>query len=302
MMISKISQIYDEVKKNNKLIVVVACADEDEVMVAKEAIDLDIANFTLIGDEKIIRAAIEKHNVDPSFVEIIHEKDDHAAAFLALKMINQKKAHIPMKGLMHTEVFIKAVLDKEIGLRSDKKMTQVTVFDGYNDELQFLTDCAINIKPDLNSKKMIIENAVSLAINFGYPLPLVALLGSVETVSESMPDTLDSAVLTQMNRRGQIKNCVLDGPLSLDNAISKDAAERKKIKSKVAGKAHILVAPELTVANTFSKALMYYANCECASVIMGTKSPIIMTSRTDKLKNKVNAIAMACYLYNHQNN
>ncbi|SCZ80002.1 phosphate acyltransferase [Acidaminobacter hydrogenoformans] len=300
MMIISINQIYEEVKNEDKLTVVVACADEDEVAVAKKAIDLEIAKFIFIGDENIIREAIVKHGVDLNSIEIVNEKDHQQAAFQAMTLVKDKKAHIPMKGLMHTEVFLKAVLDKDIGLRSNKRMTQVTVFDGYNGELQFLTDCAINIKPDLMSKKLIIENAVELARDFGYEIPLVALLGSVETISESMPDTLESAVLTQMNRRGQIKNCIVDGPLSLDNAICLEAANRKKIASPVAGKAHILVASELTVSNTFSKALMYYANVECASVLVGTKSPVIMTSRTDKLKNKVNAITAACYLYNKE--
>ncbi|MDD4844145.1 MAG: phosphate acyltransferase [Anaerotignum sp.] len=299
-MITKISQILHEVKNKEKLIVAVACTDEDEVIVAKEAIELELAKFIFIGDETIIRSALDKHKPNSESIMIMNECDHHEAAYKALMLVKEKKAHIPMKGLMHTEVFLKAVFDKEIGLRTNKKMTQVTVFDGYNGELQFLTDCAINIKPNLEGKKLIIENAVELAQNLGYEMPLVALLGSVETVSESMPDTLESAILTQMNRRGQIQNCIVDGPLSLDNAISLEAVKRKKIDSPVAGKAHILVASELQVSNTFSKSLICYANIECASVIVGTKTPVIMTSRTDMLKNKVNAIAAACYLFHQE--
>lgn len=296
-MINTVKEIIDLVIVQENLTVVIACADDDEILLAWEAHKKNIANFVLIGDEEKIKTFMTQNKIEHDSMDIINEKNHVLAAQKAISLINEGKAHLPMKGLMHTEIFLKAVLNKESGLKTDKRITQITVFDGYSGTLQFLTDCAINIKPDLQCKVSIIDNAVTLAKSFGYETPLVALLGSVETVSESMPDTIDSAVLTQMNRRGQIKGCIVDGPLSLDNAISVDAAERKGIVSPVAGKADILVASELQVSNTFSKALMYYAKIDSASVIVGTKTPIIMTSRTDMFGNKINAIAVACYFY-----
>jgi phosphate butyryltransferase len=291
--ISQIIQLTPECRKKK---VVLAGTTHEEVEIASEAYKLGIADFILIGNQTIIMEALSSFGIRCGEIEIIHEENDKTAAKLALQMVKEGKADIPMKGLMHTRTFMKAVLSREYGLNQNKRISQITIFDGIRGELQFLTDCAINIRPNLKEKIGIIENAVEIAKHFGYINPLVALLGSVETVVEELPDSMDSAILTQMNRRGQIKDCVIDGPLSLDNAISEEAAMKKGIKSEVAGKATILVAPELLVANTMGKALTYYAKIKSASVISGTTSPVIMTSRTDTIENKINAIALACYI------
>lgn len=296
-MIQSFSQLIESLRSQPRRRIVIAGAEEEELLLAHQAVQQGLADFILIGDQQRLEQLQQQHQLAKGQVTFINETDHNAAARLAVHMVVNRDADLPMKGLMHTGAFLKAVLDKTNGLSGNSRLSQITIFEGYNGGLQFLTDCAINIKPTLQEKKTIIENSVYLAQRLGYDVPLVALLGSVETVSESMPDTLESAILTQMNRRGQIKGCLIDGPLSLDNAICPEAAKHKEIDGPVAGKAHILVAAELQVANTFSKALNYYAGLETASVIIGTRSPIIMTSRTDKLQNKLNSIAASCYLF-----
>lgn len=251
-----------------------------------------------IGDSKSILNKIESLNFPKEMYEVIPAESEIESANVMMKLINQGIADIPMKGLMQTGTFMKAILNPEQNLRIGQLISQITVFEGIDNNLQMLTDCAINIEPDLQTKVEIIKNAVGIAENIGYYNPKVALLGSVETVNPKMPDTIDSSAITQMNRRNQITNCTIDGPLALDNAISIEATNKKKIQSEVAGKADILVAPNLLVANTLSKSITYYANKESASVISGTKTPIIMTSRTDRKRNKLNSIAIACYLHN----
>ena len=216
-------------------------------------------------------------------------------------MVKNKQADIPMKGLLHTSEFMGAVLNKESGFERIKRISQITIFQDHSNNLKFLTDCAINIEQTLSVKKDIIENAVYLARTFGIICPKVALLSAVETINEKMPDTTTGAILVQMNNRGQIKDCIIDGPLSLDNAVSKEAAEIKGIRSSVAGAADILVGSSLQEANTLSKSLNLYAKFPTASVILGTKEPFIMTSRTDTLQNKVNSIAATCWLFQKQN-
>ena len=295
-MISSFAQLVEQVRNRPRKHVVIAAAQEDELRLAQAAIERGIANFTLIGDRQELEKLMQASSFAAGTVLIIDEQSHEAAARKAVEMVTSGQADIPMKGLLHTGTFLKAVLDKTAGLASRQRISQITIFEGVNDGLQLLTDCAINIKPSLEEKIAIINNAVFLAQQLGFQMPRVALLGAVETVIESMPDTLESAVLTQMNRRGQIKGCLIDGPLSLDTAICPEAAARKGIDSPVAGKADILVASELREANTLSKSLHYYANRSTASVIIGTRSPIIMTSRTDDFYNKLNSIAAACML------
>ncbi|MDR1773472.1 MAG: phosphate butyryltransferase [Clostridioides sp.] len=297
MLIKSIGEILQKSIELGKVKIAIAKADDEEIKLVKLAMEKNLADFILIGDKKKIKKSLEENNVEFDENNIIDECDSAKAGSLAVELVNKKQVDIPMKGLMHTSDFVRAVLNKENGLRTNKRLSQITIFDGISDSIQFLTDCAINIKPDLKCKVEIINNCVEAARYFGYSNPKVALIGAVETVNESMPDSIESAVLTQMNRRGQIKDCVVDGPLSLDNAISEESARIKGIESSVAGRADILVASDLVVSNTFSKALHYYANKETASIIMGTKSPIIMTSRTDDMKNKLNTIATIAYIY-----
>lgn len=294
-----IKDIRQSVTALPPLVIAVAGISEEEILLVRQARDEGLAEFILIDEEKHIQSLLEKYQLAADDIKIAAVPNAHHAPAEAVRLVSQGEADLPMKGQVHTSTFLKAVLDREKGLASGKRLSQITMFDGYQEEPQFLTDCAINIAPALEEKIEIIENAAAIFSCFSEEVPYVALLGAVETVSPKMPDTIDSAVITQMNRRGQITGCVIDGPLSLDNAISKHFAAIKKIDSPVAGKAQILVSSDLREANNVSKAIIHYAKRDACSIIAGTTIPVVMTSRTDRQENKINTIAVACYMF-HQ--
>ncbi|MDR0879940.1 MAG: phosphate butyryltransferase [Clostridioides sp.] len=291
-----IKDICKEVAGSELKTIAIAGISEEEINLVKDAIGEKLANFILVDEEIHTKKLIKKYGLDEENIRVVPVDCTSDAPAKAIELVKQGIADIPMKGQVHTSTFMKAILDKEKGISSGSRLSQMTMFDGYNGEPQFLTDCAINISPTLKEKVEIIQNAVEVFKNLYDKEPYVALLGAVETISEKMPDTIDSAVITQMNRRGQIKDCIIDGPLSLDNAISKKYAEIKNIESSVAGKAQILVSSDLREANNVSKAIIHYSDREACSIIAGTKVPVVMTSRTDKPSNKINTIGMACYL------
>lgn len=291
-----ISAIREYVKGEKPVKVAIAGVTSEEIEIASEALKEKIADFIFIGDEKEITKLREAASDEIKAIPIYHVDDVHEAPQKAMDLIRQGIADIPMKGQVHTGIFVKAVLNKENGFFSGGRLSQITMFDGYGEWLQFLTDCAINIDYSLEVKIDLIKNAVKAAKQFVDHMPKVALLGAVETVSAKMPDTIDSSIITQMNRRGQIRDCIVDGPLSLDNAISEKFAKMKGIDGPVAGEADILVATSLNEANSVSKAIIHYAKKEACSIIAGTIKPIIMTSRTDLHQNKINTIAVACFM------
>lgn len=291
-----ISAIREHVKNSKPMTIAIAGVTSEEIEIASEVLKEKIANFVFIGNEKDIKKLQEDASDQIKAIPVYHVDDIHQTPQKAMDLIKNGIADIPMKGQVHTGVFVKAVLNKENEFFTSGRLSQITMFDGYDDSLEFLTDCAINIDYSMEVKIDIIKNAVNVAKQFVTHTPKVALLGAVETVSEKMPDTIDSSIITQMNRRGQIGNCVIDGPLSLDNAISEKYASMKGIDSPVAGNADILVATSLNEANSVSKAIIHYAKKEACSVIAGTMKPIIMTSRTDLHRNKINTIAVACFM------
>ena len=202
-----------------------------------------------------------------------------------------------MKGELHTSTFLKAILDKEKGLRTGGLISQITVCEKIEDDgLLLMTDCAINISPTLEEKKQIIENAVTLALKLGYEKPKVAVLSAVEVVNPAIPDTLEAAILSKMSDRGQIKNAIVDGPFALDNAISVTAARQKKIGGEVAGKADIILVPNLQVGNPIHKALTFLADRKIAASVMGAGAPIVMLSRADSIETKLRSMALATYI------
>lgn len=296
-MLKSLSELIEKVQNLDKKTVAIAAADAKILEVVELAVKKGIAKFILIGNEEDIRRAIKEDNRDID-CEIINMPDDKAAAEKAVELVKEKKADVVMKGLLHTSTFLKAVLNKEKGLNPGGKLiTQIAVFDKeYGEGLQLITDCAMIIKPDLNEKKQIIENAVYLANKLGYDQPKVALLSALEVVNPEIEDTIDAAILSKMADRGQIKGAIVDGPFALDNAISPEAAKHKGIKGEVAGKADIIVVPNLQVGNVLAKSMFFYAHMDAASVMVGTEAPIIMTSRTDFVKNKLLSIAMSVYI------
>ena len=201
-----------------------------------------------------------------------------------------------MKGNIQTSQFLKAVLDKDEGLRpkTEKKLSHVSVFDvPALRRMLILTDAAVNIAPDLSDKVQIIENAVKVAKAIGIETPKVAVISAAETVNPNMQSTIDAALLSKMGDRGQIKGCIIDGPLAFDNAISKNAIDHKNIKSPVEGEADIIVVPNIETGNALYKALVYTANAEVGGVLVGASSPVILTSRADSTEAKLNSIALA---------
>ncbi len=296
-MLNSIEDLLGSVKNDDRKKIAIAAAEDENILeVVNASLKHGLSDFILIGDKEKISKIIEEngYKIDS---EIIHQSDHKSAAETAVKLVKEKKAEALMKGFLHTSILFKAVLDKENGLNKGNIISQVSVFDKVDSNgVQLLTDCALSIEPNLMDKKHIIENAVILAKKLGYDTPRVALLSAVELVNPTMQDTIDAAVLCKMADRGQIKGCVIDGPLALDNAISMNAAKSKKINSRVAGNADILIAPNLQVANVLSKSLVYFANKKVAAAIMGASAPIISTSRSESLENRLLSIALAIYI------
>lgn len=281
-------------EKGPKKISVAVAEDEDVLQAIKSAVDLNIIEPILVGDKEKIEEIAKAINFDLEGIEIIDEEDKVNAAKIATKLVSSKKADILMKGLVDTSTILKQVLDNEIGLRADKVISHVAVFDmpTYH-KIFIVTDAAMNIAPDLNQKKEIIENAVALAKSFDIEMPKVAVLAAKEKVSKKMIATVEAKELADMNKNGQIKDCIVDGPLALDNAVSKESARIKGIESEVAGDADILMVPDIEAGNVLYKSLTFLGNAKSAGLIVGTSAPIVLTSRADNEEAKLNSIALA---------
>lgn len=238
---------------------------------------------------------LQEHSLQTSeHIEVIAAQSSAEAAELSVKAVRNGEADVLMKGNIPTANILKAVLNKEWGLRKGSVLSHVATFEvpNYN-RLIFVTDAAMNIAPDVTQKAAIIQNTVEVALAIGIDLPKVAPIAAVEVVNPAMQATIDAAMLTQMNRRGQIKNCVVDGPLALDNAVSQIAAEHKGIVSDVAGKADILLVPTIEAGNVLYKSLVYFADAKVGAMIAGAKAPIVLTSRADSAETKVYSLALA---------
>lgn len=294
-MINSFSQILDKVKNNERKTIAVAVAHDEPVLEAiRDAKNLGLINAILVGDKDKIIEIASVINLDVNDLEIIHEKDNNKAALKAVELVSSGKAQMVMKGLLDTATILRAVLNKEIGLRTGKLMSHVAVFEipSY-DRLIFITDAALNMYPDLKAKIDILNNAVGVAKAVGIEVPKVATICAVEVVNPDMPATIDASILSKMNERGQIKGCIVDGPLAIDNALSEEAAKHKKIVSEVAGKADILLLPNIEAGNVMYKTLTYTTNCKSGGIIVGAAAPVVLTSRADSPESKLNAIALA---------
>lgn len=296
-MINSLDSLMENVINKDKRRIAIAAAEDAEILEAvQEANKLNLAEFILIGDRDKIEKLANENNIGLNS-EIINEPEHKKAAEKAVECVRNGKANAIMKGLLHTSTFLKAVLNKEKGLNTGKLISQVSVFNKeYGEGLQLLTDCAIAIEPSIDDKKQIIENAIKLAIKLGYEKPKVALLSALEVVNPAIEDTVEAAILSKMGDRGQIKGGIIDGPFALDNAISPEAAKLKGISGEVAGNADILVVPNLQVGNVLTKSLTFYAHKDVAAAIMGAEVPIIMTSRSDFMRNKLLSIVLASYI------
>ena len=276
--------------------VAVAAAGDPTVLGAvDQARRRDIATRVLVGDEGRIAHSAEAAGVDLGGIEIVHRADPIAAIAEATRLVSSGQADILMKGYVHTDDFLRGVLDKEYGLRTGSIMSHVFVVEVKAwDRLIFITDAAMNIAPDLEAKAAILLNAVFLARHFGLSSPKVGALAAVELVNPKMPATLDAAALGTMAQRGQyVPGAIVGGPFALDNAVSEAAAKHKKITGPVAGKADILLVPSIEAGNMLAKSLVYFTGCRIMGLLIGARAPVVVTSRADTAEAKLISIAGA---------
>lgn len=281
--------------KGGKKTIAVAVAQDTEVLAAiKEATSLGLAAAILVGDGPKIEQAAIAVGLNLQSVEVINEVNPVVAARKAVELVSSGHAQMLMKGLVNTADIMRAVLDKEIGLRTGRVISHVAVMEprGYG-RLLLMTDGGMVIAPDLKQKAQMIENAVEVARKLGISCPKVAVITAFEQVNPDMPATVDAALLAKMAERGQIKNCIVDGPIALDGAISMEAAAHKGMQSPVAGEADVLLVPVIEVGNVMYKTLVYLGGAEVAGVIAGAAAPIILTSRSDTHQAKLYSIATA---------
>jgi len=248
----------------------------------------------LVGPAGKIEAIAKQSGVDIGAAEIVDAPHSHASAAKAVELVRAGRAELLMKGSLHTDELLSAVVARETGLRTGRRLSHVFIMDvpSYHKVL-IVTDAAINIAPTLEDKVDICQNAIDLAVSLGLEKPRVAILAAVETVTSKMPATIDAAAMCKMADRGQITGGILDGPLAFDNAISKRAAEIKGIQSPVSGNPDILLVPDLEAGNMLAKQLILLANAESAGLVLGARVPIILTSRSDSVRSRIASCAVA---------
>lgn len=299
-MIRTIEELINTAKQIKTKPLVVACADDAHVL---EAVELarkdDIIDPILVGDKEAILKIMKELNIDQNHYKIIDEKDKEKASLEAVKLVHNEKEAILMKGLVDTSIILKAALNKEFGLRTENRISHVSVMESANyHKLLLMSDGAMNIAPTVDEKRQIIENSVKIAHALGNERPNVAIIGAVEKINPQMEATLDARDLKKMNEDGIIKNCVVSGPFAIDNAINKEAALHKGIDDPAAGEADILIMPRIEAGNVFYKTMMFLANAKSASVIAGAQKPIVLTSRADSTMSKYYSIALSALVAN----
>jgi phosphate acetyltransferase len=259
-----------------------------------EAAKTGIIKPILVGPAAKIAAVARAHRLDIDRFEIVDVPHSDAAAAKAVELIHQSKGELLMKGSLHTDELMREVTSSKTGLRTARRISHVFILDvpTYSETL-FITDAAINIFPDLDAKRDIVQNAIDLFTHVGLGTPRVAILSAVETVTAKIPSTIDAAALCKMADRGQITGGILDGPLAFDNAIDLEAAQIKGIKSAVAGRAQILVVPDLEAGNMLAKNLTFLAKADAAGIVLGARVPIILTSRADSVRSRMASCAAA---------
>ena len=294
-MLKSLAALHEMARAHTKKRLVLAAAhDENALEAVVNAAQKGIVEGILVGDQSKIESIAYKQQFALTDFKIIDEPDVDKAATIAVKMVREKQADILMKGNLPTSSLLRAVLNKEWGLRTGELISHLALFEleSYH-KIIGLTDAAMNIAPDLKGKISLVKNSVNYLRKLGISQPKVAMLSAVETVNPDMKSSLEASILAKMADRGQIRNCIIDGPLAFDNAVSGKSAEHKGIHSPVAGDADLLVADDIDAANALYKAFIYFAGAQCAAVILGAAAPIVLTSRADSDETKLNSIALA---------
>jgi phosphate acetyltransferase len=273
--------------------------DETSLRGAIAAAAEQLIEPVLVGPEAKIRAIAAEHGIDITGREIVGAPHSHAAAACAVALIREGRGELLMKGSLHTDELMREVTSSATGLRTERRISHVFIMDvpGHPETL-FITDAAINIFPDLETKRDIVQNAIDLWTGIGLGTPRVAILSAVETVTPKIPSTIEAAALCKMAERGQITGGLLEGPLAFDNAINPEAARIKGITSPVAGQAQILVVPDLEAGNMLAKNLIFLAHADAAGVVLGARVPIILTSRADSVRTRLASCAVAALYAN----
>jgi len=295
-MLTKLSQLHDLIDKDHKpkKLILAASDDAHSLNAVVNAAKQNIIRPVLVGDKEKTAGMAEILNLDISKYEFIEASSPLEAVKASVKMVHDGKADVLMKGKVGTSDMLKHVLNKEYGLRTGKLLSHFAYFEveTYH-KLIAVTDVAMNIAPNLTEKIAILNNSVRVLNNLGIEKPKVAVLGAIEKVNTEMSATLDAALLSKMNQRDQILNCIVDGPLAFDNAISFESARYKEIKSEVAGDTDLLFMPDIEVGNVLYKTLVFFAKAKVASMIVGASAPIVLTSRSDSEQAKFDSILLA---------
>jgi len=298
MPITTFAQLMEEARAIGPKSVAIAAAHEQEILLAaSDAEQHGIAECVLIGDRPAIIAIAKEHDIDISRMMTIHEPDPRLAARKAMELVGLGHAQLAMKGKVETGDFLRAALDREVGLRMGRLLTHVGIFEIPDfDRLIFISDAGVVVAPNIEQKVEIVRNAIEVAQALGIEEPKVAILAATEMVNPKIPNTLDAANLSKMADRGQIRGGIVDGPLALDNAISPESAAIKGIKSPVAGHADILILPDIEAGNVLAKAITYFAHGRMAGVVVGARSPLIVASRSDPHETKLVSMALGVLL------
>jgi len=298
-MIKSFSEIVERAKKLGRTTVSVAVAqDMDILMAVKAAYDEGIADAILVGDAALIRPLAEKAGL-PEDICIIDEPDTDKAALKAVSLVREGKAGILAKGLINTSNFLRAALNEECGLRTGKILSHLTAYEipGVK-KLLFQSDGGVNIAPNLEQKKAILINSLEALKTLGIDMPKVAVLAANEQVNPKMPATVDAKALVDMAKAGELPPCIIEGPIAMDVAASREAAEHKGIESEVSGDADFYLVPNIEAGNLVGKALVCYAKAKIGGVILGATHPMVLVSRSDSAEAKLYSIALACLIAN----
>lgn len=293
-MIKELKDILDILKKQNQAILSVAAAEDKEVLQAvKDSVDIGIIKPILVGDSEKIKSISKEIKFDLSGIKIINSNSIEESAKIAIELVSSKKADFVMKGILDTSILLKSVLNKDYGLRTDNLLSHVMIYQMENyHKLLLLTDGGMNISPNYEEKEKILKNAIEAANALGIENIKVACIAAKEKVNPKMQATVDGELLQKASMEGKFgKNVIVEGPLSLDIALSKEASKIKGFKSKVSGDTDILLMPTIEAGNGIGKSFTYMANAKSAGVIMGAKSPIVLVSRADSSESKLYSIA-----------
>ncbi len=295
-MFRNFDEILELVKNDTQKTIAVAMAEDADVLKALEkARSMGLAKSFLTGNAEKIYELMSTHGIDKNNYEVINSISEIESIESAVAQVKSGKAQVLMKGLCSTSVFLKGVLDKNNGLRSGKVLSHLAVFESpqYH-KLFMLSDAAMNIAPDLSTKIVITENAISAALKLGYEKPKIAIISAVEKINpDGIPSTVDAAIISKMNERNQIKNAIIDGPLAVDNALSEQSCIVKGLNTQVGGDADILIVPNIETGNACYKLLTILGNAKVAGIIVGATAPIVLTSRADSDESKFLSIVTA---------